>query len=283
MMGFMNRNYYYIVASLPELSLEDGRLDYTIDNFRAEYYTEFSLKDRKLIDLLYLRIDNINVLKLLRDKDAQITKQGVYSVVELTNYISDLKEGNTIDDNLFPLYLSNYITSYSSMTDDILLQENYLATLYYEYAMNCGNAFVSSWFEFNLNINNILSALIARKYKWNAASYIVGNTMVSEALRTSNARDFGLSAEIDIFESLNRISEVEDLAEREKKIDLMKWEWMEDASFFNYFTIERIFVFLLKLEMIERWIALDKEKGNVLFRKLIDSLKNEVQIPAEFR
>lgn len=283
MMGFMNRNYYYIVASLPELSLEDGRLDYTIDNFRAEYYTEFSLKDRKLIDLLYLRIDNINVLKLLRDKDAQITKRGVYSVVELTNYISDLKEGNTIDDNLFPLYLSNYITSYSSMTDDILLQENYLATLYYEYAMNCGNAFVSSWFEFNLNINNILSALIARKYKWNAASYIVGNTMVSEALRTSNARDFGLSAEIDIFESLNRISEVEDLAEREKKIDLMKWEWMEDASFFNYFTIERIFVFLLKLEMIERWIALDKEKGNVLFRKLIDSLKNEVQIPAEFR
>lgn len=283
MMGFMNRNYYYIVASLPELSLEDGRLDYTIDNFRAEYYTEFSLKDRKLIDLLYLRIDNINVLKLLRDKDAQITKQGVYSVVELTNYISDLKEGNTIDDNLFPLYLSNYITSYSSMTDDVLLQENYLATLYYEYAMNCGNAFVSSWFEFNLNINNILSALIARKYKWNAASYIVGNTMVSEALRTSNARDFGLSAEIDIFESLNRISEVEDLAEREKKIDLMKWEWMENASFFNYFTIERIFVFLLKLEMIERWIALDKEKGNVLFRKLIDSLKNEVQIPAEFR
>lgn len=283
MMGFMNRNYYYIVASLPELSLEDGRLDYTIDNFRAEYYTEFSLKDRKLIDLLYLRIDNINVLKLLRDKDAQITKRGVYSVVELTNYISDLKEGNTIDDNLFPLYLSNYITSYSSMTDDVLLQENYLATLYYEYAMNCGNAFVSSWFEFNLNINNILSALIARKYKWNAASYIVGNTMVSEALRTSNARDFGLSAEIDIFESLNRISEVEDLAEREKKIDLMKWEWMEDASFFNYFTIERIFVFLLKLEMIERWIALDKEKGNVLFRKLIDSLKNEVQIPAEFR
>lgn len=283
MMGFMNRNYYYIVASLPELSLEDGRLDYTIDNFRAEYYTEFSLKDRKLIDLLYLRIDNINVLKLLRDKDAQITKRGVYSVVELTNYISDLKEGNAIDDNLFPLYLSNYITSYSSMTDDILLQENYLATLYYEYAMNCGNAFVSSWFEFNLNINNILSALIARKYKWNAASYIVGNTMVSEALRTSNARDFGLSAEIDIFESLNRISEVEDLAEREKKIDLMKWEWMEDASFFNYFTIERIFVFLLKLEMIERWIALDKEKGNVLFRKLIDSLKNEVQIPAEFR
>ena len=53
--------------------------------------------------------------------------------------------------------------------------------------------------------------------------------------------------------------------------------------FFNYFTVERIFVFLLRLEMIERWISLDKEKGSELFRKMIDSLKNEVQIPAEFR
>ena len=39
----------------------------------------------------------------------------------------------------------------------------------------------------------------------------------------------------------------------------------------------------MKLEMIERWVSLDKEKGNELFRKLIDQLKNEVQIPQEFR
>ncbi|MDE5760172.1 MAG: DUF2764 domain-containing protein, partial [Bacteroides sp.] len=32
-----------------------------------------------------------------------------------------------------------------------------------------------------------------------------------------------------------------------------------------------------------RWISLDKEKGNQLFRNIIDGLKNEVQIPAEFR
>ena len=57
----------------------------------------------------------------------------------------------------------------------------------------------------------------------------------------------------------------------------------EDAIFFDYFTIERIFAFLLKLEMIERWISLDKERGNQLFRSIIESLKNEVQIPAEFR
>ena len=39
---------------------------------------------------------------------------------------------------------------------------------------------------------------------------------------------------------------------------------MEETTFFDYFTVERLFVFLLQLEMIERWISLDKEKGSQL-------------------
>ena len=104
-----------------------------------------------------------------------------------------------------------------------------------------------------------------------------------EALRTSNARDFGLSGELDYFEPLIKIAETENLLEREKKLDQLRWDWLEENTFFDYFTVERLFVFLLQLEMVERWIALDKEKGNQLFRKMIETLKNEVQIPEEFR
>ena len=102
-------------------------------------------------------------------------------------------------------------------------------------------------------------------------------------LRTSNARDFGLGDTLPYLENIQRISEIDDLLEREKKVDQLKWNWMEDESFFNYFTVERLFVFLLQLEMIERWISLDKDKGNELFRALIQGLKNDVQIPEEFR
>ena len=77
--------------------------------------------------------------------------------------------------------------------------------------------------------------------------------------------------------------ETEELVEREKKIDQLRWNWMEEVTFFDYFTVERLFVFLLQLEMIERWISLDKEKGRQLFRSIIATLKDEVQIPAEFR
>ncbi len=68
---------------------------------------------------------------------------------------------------------------------------------------------MSSWFEFNLNINNILVALTAVSSRWDIAPLIVGDTEVCEALRTSSARDFGLYGEVDYLEQLVKISETD--------------------------------------------------------------------------
>ncbi|KAA6322503.1 hypothetical protein EZS27_027959, partial [termite gut metagenome] len=176
-------------------------------------------------------------------------------------------------------FIFEYYNGFESGGRDGVSQEDHLSALYYEYGMNCGNAFVASWFELNLNINNILTALTVRKYKWEIASLIVGNTDVCESLRTSGARDFGLLGDVGYFDRLLKISEIQELTDREKRIDAMRWDWIEEMSFFNYFTIERLYAFLLQMDMIERWISLDKEKGSRLFRNMIDSLKNEVQIP----
>ena len=280
----MSKYYYYLVAGLPELTLEDSKLSYTVADFKAELYPDLSDEDKKLIDLFYLKFDNANVLKLLKDKDAAIDSRGNYSAEELAEFISSLKDGDEVADAVFPSYLSTFIFEYFNATaEDDFLYEDRLAALYYEYAMKCKNKFVSSWFAFNLTMNNILVALTARKFKMDIAPLIVGDTEVCEALRTSGARDFGLTGEVDFLDQLVKISETEELVEREKKIDQLRWNWMEEATFFNYFTVERLFVFLLQLEMIERWISLDKEKGNQLFRSIIATLKDEVQIPAEFR
>lgn len=276
--------YYYLVAGLPELTLEDSKLSYTVADFKTEIYPGISSSDQKLIDLFYLKFDNANVLKLLEDKEAVIDLRGNFSAEELIEYIGVIKEGGEVHPKDFPSYISVFISDYfNTPAESAVLHEDHLAALYYEYAMKCGNKFIASWFEFNLTINNILVAFTARKYKWDVAQNIVGDTEVCEALRTSGARDFGLSGEVDCLEQLVKISEITELVEREKKLDSLRWDWIEEATFFNYFTIERIFAFLLQLEMIERWISLDKEKGNQLFRRIIDALKDEVQIPAEFR
>ena len=277
--------YYYLVAGLPDLALDDSKLSYTVADFKTEFYPYLSDADKKLIDLFYLKFDNANVLKLLKDRDAVIDTCGLYSADELSDFIAMLKDGDEVPDRAFPSYLSVFISdSFNQPTEEVnFLPENRLAGLYYAYAMKCKNRFVSDWFGFNLTVNNILVALTARKYKFEVAPLIVGDTRICEALRTSTARDFGLGAEVDYLDQLMKISEVEELVEREKKIDQLRWDWMEEATFFNYFTIERLFVFLLQLEMIERWLSLDKERGSQLFRSMIEALKDEVQIPAEFR
>lgn len=275
--------YYYLVAGLPDISLEDGKLSYTISDFRAESYGDLSAKDQALIDLFYLKYDHADLLSLLKDKDAVTQGKGNFSSEDLLQLIASVKEEEKPDAK-FPSYLYDFIAQYLALpADELYKAENLLASAYYAYAMKSKNPFIASWFEFNLNINNILAAFAARKYKMNVAEVIVGDTDVCEMLRTSNARDFGLSETLDYFEPLQRLVETDDLVEREKKVDQLKWKWLEDASFFHYFTIERLFVFLLQLEMIERWVLLDKEKGSELFRQMIQNLKDEVQIPEEFR
>lgn len=275
--------YYYLVAGLPDISLEDGKLSYTISDFRAESYGDLSAKDQALIDLFYLKYDHADLLSLLKDKDVVTQGKGNFSSEDLLQLIASVKEGEKPDAK-FPSYLYDFIAQYLALpADELYKAENLLASAYYAYAMKSKNPFIASWFEFNLNINNILAAFAARKYKMNVAEVIVGDTDVCEMLRTSNARDFGLSETLDYFEPLQRLVETDDLVEREKKVDQLKWKWLEDASFFHYFTVERLFVFLLQLEMIERWVLLDKEKGSELFRQMIQNLKDEVQIPEEFR
>lgn len=275
--------YYYLVAGLPDISLEDGKLSYTISDFRAGSYGDLSAKDQALIDLFYLKYDHADLLSLLKDKDAVTQGKGNFSSEDLLQLIASVKEGEKPDAK-FPSYLYDFIAQYLALpADELYKAENLLASAYYAYAMKSKNPFIASWFEFNLNINNILAAFAARKYKMNVAEVIVGDTEVCEMLRTSNARDFGLSETLDYFEPLQRLVETDDLVEREKKVDQLKWKWLEDASFFHYFTVERLFVFLLQLEMIERWVLLDKEKGSELFRQMIQNLKDEVQIPEEFR
>ena len=79
---------------------------------------------------------------------------------------------------------------------------------------------------------------------------------------------------------LKQLSSLHDAQRR--KLDVLKWEWMEENSFFDYFTVEKLFAFLVKIQIIERWITLDAEAGGEMLRGMIRQLKEEVKVPQEF-
>lgn len=277
-------NYYCLVTGLPDLALEDGNLSFTVADFKEDLYPQLTAADRKVIDLFFLQYDNANLLALLRQgRDVAWDEKGNYTPEQLSALIEAVREDEKPDTS-YPAYLSAFVQLYlAHKDDDRFFAEDRLASLYYAYAMQSRNSFAREWFCFNLNLNNILAALTARKFKLGVQDYIVGEGEVADALRTSGARDFGLAPVLDELDTILRIGETDDLVEKERRIDQLKWDWMENATFFNYFSVEKLFVFLVKLQLIERWINLDKEKGREMFRQIIGNLKEEVEVPEEFK
>jgi hypothetical protein len=80
-----------------------------------------------------------------------------------------------------------------------------------------------------------------------------------------------------------RLQEAQDLNDRERKTDMLRWQWLEENCFFHYFTVERLFTYMVQLGMVERWCSLDKEEGQKLLRKMIGDLKAQTEVPAEFK
>ena len=279
----MKQNYYYLIAGLPELSLDDSKLGTTVREFRELYYPDLADDDRALLDLIYLNYDNANLLLLLKDKEAAIAEGGLYTSEELLAIIEAARAEEAPDCN-YPRYMYDFVAQMESEESaaEGIFPEDRLAQLYYAHAMSQGNVFVERWFAFNLDLNNFLTAITARRYNLDVKPLIVGDNEVAKALRTSNSRDFGLTGVMDGFEEVMRISEIDNLVERERKLDVLKWEWMEENSFFDYFTVEKLFAFLVKIQIIERWITLDAEAGGEMLRGMIRQLKEEVKVPQEF-
>ncbi len=270
--------YYYLIAGLPNISLDDSKIPFTVSEFRDELNSVLTNEDKKLIDLFFLKFDNKNLIEQAKFPDADPDPRGSITYSEFNDMINALKEEEKPPKNdKIPGYYIEFFKMYlkaeaKGETTEIPWEDR-LASLYYEYAMKNRNTFVSEWFELNLNINNMLTALTARKYNLNREDYIVGENEVARSLRTSNARDFGLGDSVSYLNDVQRIAEEQDLLLREKKIDQLKWQWLEDQTFFKPFDIESVFAYLLKLEIMERWVSLDRVTGEKTFRTLVGTMK----------
>jgi hypothetical protein len=281
----MRREYHCLVAGLPELFIDTKKIDFILLNFKNQLREVLHSNDFKLIESLFWKYDNLNVLKLLKKPESEINELGNLSKTDFEEIFYLVK-----DDALYtyekeiPSYFGQIIDAYKNETPVFPDKEweNQITQLYYNYLKTIDNQFIRKWFEFEMDLTNILTAANCRKYKIGIKNELIGNNEITEKLIKSNARDFGISYEFPKLESILRATEEENIIDREKRIDLIKWELLDEWTFFYYFTIERIFAYTIKVEIIERWLKLDKETGNKLFSELLNSLETSYEFPKDF-
>lgn len=276
-------NYYCLMAGVPDIAIDDGgKSPISFAEFREQCEEVLTVKDKKLLFFFYLKQDCLNLVKLLKNPDAEISDWGNYS---MDQYVDLITSARTMNFNVhrYPSFMSVYAREFDFNKDkEGWFAEDQMLLEYYRYATNCPDMMISKWYKMNFDITNILTALLARRYGWNVSKYILGNNEVTEMILTNNTKDFNLVNEYDYVVELMKIVDVEDPVEKEKRIDAFKWNWLDEQTFFEPFDLDAVFAYLCKLEMLNRWEMLDPEKGKETFRSIIENLRSEAQVPAEF-
>lgn len=272
-------NYYYTIAGLADIHLSDTKA-ISLTELATELEGVLSKNDLHLFHLLRMKYDNQHLLALLQEKDEQPHPLAVMTEEDWNIWKEAYQEdGKVVEKRKAQKTLLTYFQSFYAKYNDNpqeLLMEDILAAEYYACAMACKNKFLTAWFEFNLNVNNLLVAITCKKQGWDLKKRVVGNNEVAKNLKTSNARDFDLTDIFESYEEVARIAEMADLLEREKKLDALKWNWLEEHIIMCPFSVEKILAFWLQCELLQRWDGLTTEKGRKVFQDMMNDFKKEV-------
>lgn len=238
--------YEYLLAGLPELRA-DGEAPISMESLLTLLSESLSEKDLEALHVLQMRNDDEVIL------------------------------------NLQEQYNDSYIGRPDWWDDAIirLSEEDLRTQLLYEYGKQNKCRFVRKWFAYNQDLNNVMVATICRKHGFDVSKAIIGHNEVAEILRKNlPQKDFGLAGVMDNLPEIMAVVEVENLREREKRLDAIRFIWLEDTTRFNVFSIENVLAYYLEALMLHRWSILTIEEGEKVFRELVADMKKGVRLEA---
>ena len=273
----LKNNYYCFIAGLPEVFLDDRKLALSVNGFRELAREALKKEDVKLMELFFLPADNKQVLRLLNKMAPDTNLETVYPLQRLEDEITE-------PTNSLPAYLNRFIADFKRehLKYDVS-PENVLSWMYYDHLMKSDSKFVRNYAEFVMNVKNLETALTCRKYGKEVAPEIIGDNVFSKALRTSNSKDFGLAMEFPYVEKVISLMGNTNLVERERGLDLLLWDYIEEAVVYEYFSMDKVLSFMLELMIVERWSKMSSESGRKVFMEVVDKFRKSFEFAEEFK
>ena len=239
--------YECLMAGLPELKA-GGEAPMTMETLLLLLEENLSEKDKPLLDLLRMKSNAPEISELVERYDDSIIDQ--------------------------PDWWEN--------ARNTLSEADLRTQLLYEYGLKSKNKFVRKWFAYNQDMNNVLVAAICRKHGFDVRKMIVGQGEVAEILRKNlQQKDFGLGGVMDSLQEIMSLVDIDNLMEREKRMDALRFVWLEEATLFVDFSTENVLAYYLQAEMLNRWSLLTVEQGERVFRELVADMKKGVNLDAE--
>lgn len=290
-------DYYALGAGLPSLKLEAGkRPPISSREYVETLRGQASKRDRALLDLLLLPQDDRALIALIYDRPVPEPRLPYVVGEERLRQLLRAAEGGMItspmiaeeqhfDPKSYPSYMIDFMHEYRHDQEIQRPAEHFyediLSNYYYRCVMAKGDAFVRTWVRFERAIRLVLAAITIRRHDLDARRLIVGDSELVELLRSGNWHDITFLEEGEVVSQVLRIAEESDLSTREHLIDKLKWDYLDTLTFADTFSIDTMLAYLLRLQMLERWSALDPETGRERFREIVGKLNGESKADLE--
>ncbi len=265
------RNYYTLVAGFREYAIDADRKGFDAEAIRAEVLEELSDADRRTARLLYAYYDCENLVARRAGRTAHNA---------LGNLAPEQIEAELARPTRLPEALAEVIRAYADpegeeaeRIDTAQRFETALFGAYYALCARSQSRFLRAWSEFDRTLRNVAAALTARTLGRPVEEATVGGGEIVDQLRRSSASDFGLRGELAWLDALLAAAgDEQNLLEKEHRIDLLRWNEAAELSTFDYFDIDAVLAYLVRINLVARWAALDPARGRELFDRLMAEL-----------
>lgn len=277
----MSNNYYCLIAGIPEFTFDQKKLIFKPAELKEYLKDTLQSSDYKVLCNLFYEFDNSNILHLISQGHEANNEDYKTWFNTLSNHTYDeLVMATREADEISTPYIRNFFEEYnnSEKKADILHWEKHLTQLYYDHLQKCNNKLLKDWFAFDFTLKNVITAIISRAHSLSSEEQMIINSEMLQNIAKSNAKDFGIAVDWPMVSKVVNIFEETNLLKREEAIDMLKWNWLDEATTFEYFSFEVVITIVLKLRIIERWSNADPEKGKALFVNLLEQIKESGKI-----
>ncbi|MBQ3234036.1 MAG: DUF2764 family protein [Alistipes sp.] len=272
-----SKEYYYLVAGLKEWTLESDAKGFDVAEIRDEILEAISDSDRQAVRELYAYYDCENIIAAHAGRDrynplGNLSKEEVEAVFSERCY------------SKLPKAVAEVVKRYNEADDDerddeVALDDRFERAVfeaYYHGLEKSKCSFLKAWGEFDRNLRNIAAAVAAREANRSISDVVVGRGEVVEQLTRSSAADFGLRGELQYIDSvIAAVSDERNIVEKERKIDAIRWAEAEDIVVFDFFNINFILSYLVKVNIVARWNMLSPEVGRRMLERLMQELDSK--------
>lgn len=271
-----SNNYYTLVAGFREYTLDAETKGFDIEEILAEVEQSVSAKDWQTISLLYTYYDCENLAGRYNGSSSH-NALGRLSAEQVAECLRSAES--------LPAPIAKVIRAYanaeSEEAEGVDLQVPFassLFTAYYEQCANSSSRFLREWAEADRTLRNVVAALVARDRSVAVEQVTVGGGEIVEQLERSSAADFGLRGELSYIDALIAAMDEQNMLEKERKIDLIRWSVASELSTFDYFSLDAVLAYLVKVNIVARWVMLDAKRGRQMFERLIAELDGKQHI-----